>query len=65
MAADTYEHKCIACGETVKSGDPFYEDVNEGAMHAGCCGPEPESFIGEDGEPLKPSDPIPAPGIYP
>ncbi|MFK5600205.1 hypothetical protein ACFZ8E_24880 [Methylobacterium sp. HMF5984] len=59
----TREH-CFACGHAFKDGDPVYEDVNEGLIHEGCCGPEPESYSGPDGEPLKPGDPIPAPFIY-
>ncbi len=55
---------CIACEKPLKDGDLFYEDVNEGPMHAECCGPEPESFVDKDGEPLKPGDPIPRPGVY-
>lgn len=55
---------CFGCGQAMKDGEPYYEDVNEGAMHAACCGPEPESFVDAKGEPLKAGDPIPAPGTY-
>lgn len=55
---------CIACGKAVIDGNLFYEDMNEGPMHAECCGPERESFVGPDGEPLKPGDPIAAPCVY-
>lgn len=59
----TRDH-CFACGHAFKDGDAVYEDMNEGLIHAACCGPEPEAYSGPDGEPLKPGDPIPAPFIF-
>jgi hypothetical protein len=55
---------CIACGLALKPGDLYYPDHNGGEIHAACCGPEPEAFRGDDGEPLKPGDPTPAPSIW-
>lgn len=55
---------CFACGLPFKDGDPVYDEVNEGLIHAACLGTEPESFSDADGEPLKPGDPIPEPAIY-
>lgn len=64
MFDDDGTHRCFACGKPFADGEAVYEDVNEGTMHADCCGPEPESFVGPDGEPLKSGDPIPAPHPY-
>ena len=55
---------CFACEHLIRDGDAVYEDVNEGLIHAACCGPEPESYTGADGEPLKPGAPILEPWIY-
>lgn len=55
---------CFVCDEPIRDGDPVYEDVNDGLLHADCCGPERESYAGADGEPLKPGEPIPQPWIY-
>ena len=57
-------HRCFACGKIFTVGEAVYEDVNEGTMHAACCGPEPESFVDAEGEPLKCGDPIPNPHPY-
>ncbi len=56
--------RCIACDVPLKDGDRVFSDVSGGSLHEGCCGPEPESYVGEDGEPLKPGDPIPKPYIW-
>jgi hypothetical protein len=56
--------RCIACGGLFIDGDEVYNDVDGGFIHAKCCGPEPESYRGDDGEPLKAGDPIPKPWIW-
>jgi hypothetical protein len=56
--------KCIACAVPFEAGDAYYDDVNGGGVHADCLGPERESYVGPDGEPLGPDDPIPAPSIW-
>ncbi|PZU23933.1 MAG: hypothetical protein DI589_06660 [Shinella sp.] len=56
---------CIACGKILVDGDAVYHDVSEGGyLHADCCGPERESYVNADGEPLKEGEPIPEPDIY-
>ena len=64
LDANNATTECEGCGGTIKPGDLVYSDCDGGVLHAECCGPEPESFIGDDGEPLKPGDPIPAPWTY-
>jgi hypothetical protein len=56
--------RCIACDEPLKDGDLVHSEASGGLIHAACCGPEPESYYGPDGEPLKPGDPIPKPWVY-
>ncbi len=59
---DDDEECCIACEEPLEDGDPVYWDVNDtGHIHAACCGPERESYVNADGEPLKDGEPIPEP----
>jgi hypothetical protein len=53
--------RCIACDETLRDGQEVYEDAGGGFIHAACCGPERESYVGADGEPLKDGEPIPTP----
>lgn len=56
---------CIACDAPLVEGDLVYWDVSDtGYLHADCCGPERESYVNEDGEPLKDGDPIPQPFPY-
>lgn len=56
---------CIACESPLVAGDLVYWDVSDtGYLHAGCCGPERESYVNEHGEPLKDGDPIPQPFPY-
>lgn len=52
---------CIACAVPLVDGDMVYSDASGGCIHAACCGPERESYVGNDGEPLKDGDPIPEP----
>lgn len=54
-------HRCIACGEPLEEGQDVYADADGGTIHAACCGPEPESYVDGDGNPLNPGDPIPPP----
>jgi len=53
--------RCIACDETLRDGQEVYSDVSGGIIHAACCGPERESYVGPTGEPLKADEPIPTP----
>jgi len=62
--ADDAEPICIACGEKIEDGDPVYNDMDGGFIHAECCGPGRESYTGPDGEPLADGDPIPEPWIW-
>lgn len=55
---------CIACERAFRDGDPYLPDVSGGFIHHACCGPERESYVGPDGEPLKPGDPLPIPEIW-
>lgn len=55
---------CFACRVAFRPGDRFYPDVSGGLLHADCCGPERESYVNGDGDPLGPDDPIPAPQIW-
>lgn len=53
---------CIVCEEPLEDGDMVYWENNDtGHIHAACCGPERESYVNADGEPLKDGEPIPAP----
>lgn len=56
--------RCIACDEALRDGQEVYTDVSGGFIHAACCGPERESYVGPDGEPLKDGQPIPTPWIW-
>lgn len=56
--------RCIACGGMFIDDDQCYPDEGGGFIHAKCCGPEPESYVDKDGNPLGPNDPIPAPSIW-
>ncbi|WP_244497767.1 dATP/dGTP pyrophosphohydrolase domain-containing protein [Aureimonas sp. AU40] len=58
--ADDLE-SCLACNEPMKAGDKYLWDVSGDPIHAGCAGPERESYTKGDGEPLGPDDPIPTP----
>jgi hypothetical protein len=56
---------CEACGEPFEDGDLVYWMADDtGHIHADCCGPERESYVGPDGAPLKDGDPIPEPFAY-
>lgn len=56
---------CEACGEPFEDGDMVYWMADDtGHIHADCCGPERESYVGPDGEPLKDGEPIPEPFVY-
>lgn len=53
--------RCIACTAILIDDDEVLFDAEGGFIHAKCCGPEPESYVGAEGEPLKRGDPIPKP----
>lgn len=63
-ADDDDELICEACSLPIRDGDLVLADVNCGLMHGACCGPERESYVGADGEPLKDGEPIPVPWPY-
>ncbi len=52
---------CIACDLAFVEGDLVRWDVSGGCIHAACCGPDRERYVGSDGEPLKDGDPVPEP----
>lgn len=56
--------RCIACSKPMEPGDRWLPDVSGGPIHFDCCGPERESFVNADGEPLSPGDPLPTPMIW-
>lgn len=55
---------CLACDVGISDGDLVHSDVSGGLIHAACCGPEREGYVGADGGPLKPDEPIPEPWEY-
>jgi len=57
------DERCMACQRVLEPGDPVYDDASGGTLHAGCCGPERESYT-LGGEPLGPDDAIPEPDIW-
>jgi len=50
---------CTVCDLPLLPGDFVFNDADGGHMHEVCGGSEIESFIGENGEPLKQGDPKP------
>jgi len=53
---------CGICAVAFVEGDECLTDVDLGAVHAACCGPERESYVNlETLEPIGPNDPIPTP----
>ncbi len=49
----SFAERCIACNKAFAAGDEYLPDINGGAIHFACCGPEPESFVDlKTGEPL-------------
>lgn len=61
MARQSILDRCIACDRILDEEDLVFNDVSGGVIHASCCGPERESYVNADGEPLKPGEPIPTP----
>lgn len=62
--ADPDDLGCGICALGFVQGDSCLTDVDLGPVHAACCGPERESYVGPDGEPLKDGQPIPTPWIW-
>ncbi|TXN33939.1 hypothetical protein [Methylobacterium sp. WL19] len=50
---------CVYCGQPFKEGDLVLNEYEGGLGHIGCFGPERESYVGRDGEPLRDGEPIP------
>ena len=61
MMGDDDLDRCIACDVPFVDGDDVLSDAGGGCIHSACCGPERESYVNDDGEPLKPGEPIPSP----
>ncbi|HZG29914.1 MAG TPA: hypothetical protein VE079_15780 [Ensifer sp.] len=62
---DLERDHCVACSKMLEPGDLVYVEHGEGGyICADCTGDDPESFVGEDGEPLRPGEPIPTPFAY-
>lgn len=61
---EEYVEACIACAVPFKDGDMVHSDESGGCIHAACCGPEPESYVDEDGRALRPIDDIPDPWMW-
>lgn len=56
---------CGICTIAFRDGDECLTDVDLGAVHAACCGPERESYVDLDtGEPIAPDAPLPTPWIW-
>ena len=56
--------RCIACSAALKVGDLVLSDYSGGHIHADCCGPERESYVNDDGDPLGPHDSLPVPFVW-
>jgi hypothetical protein len=57
--------RCVACDDVIQEGDMVYIEKAEGGfLHAECAGTDPEGFVDEDDNPLKPGDPIPEPFVF-
>jgi hypothetical protein len=50
---------CIACAVPFVGSDMVLPDASGGFVHVACCGPERESYVGGDGEPLAEGAPLP------
>lgn len=60
--ADDDAECCIACDVPFEDGDLVYWCSDDtGHLHEECCGPERESYVNADGNPLKDGEPIPKP----
>lgn len=52
--------KCFACAQPFKLGEMVIEDINEGTVHAACCGPDRDAYVHlDDGSPLADGESIP------
>ncbi|TCQ82601.1 hypothetical protein EDF68_101992 [Ochrobactrum sp. BH3] len=59
------EFTCIGCGNVIRDGELVFHEHGEGGLiHAECLGSDRESYCNDDGEPLGPDDPLPAPFPY-
>jgi hypothetical protein len=56
--------KCMACAKPLKNGERVMFDVGGEYLHTDCCGPERESYVNANDEPLGPNDPIPTGFIW-
>lgn len=55
---------CMACDKPFKDGDEYFWDVSGAHIHAECLGPERESYVDADENPLAPSALIPLSSIW-
>lgn len=59
-ANDNNAHmRCMACQRPLSADDRVLLDDSGDYIHAKCCGPERDGYVGADGTPLKPHEPIP------
>jgi len=59
-----FQFRCMGCNMKLVEGDLFYPDVSGGYLHAECCGTDPDLFVDDDLNPLKPGDPLPEPSVW-
>ena len=64
MITQSILDRCIACDKILDEDDLVYSDEGGGSIHASCCGPEPESYVNANGDPIKAGEPIPKPWRY-
>ncbi|MCJ2128340.1 hypothetical protein [Methylobacterium sp. E-045] len=50
---------CVYCGQPFHKGDLVLNEVEGGRGHITCMGPERDSYVDANGEPLKDGEPIP------
>lgn len=56
---DPDAERCVACNVAFRAGEMVLPNADGGIIHIACCGPERESYVNGDGEPLADDEPIP------